>query len=406
MPRFTVKALSSSGEIVEARVDADNREAAWAKVKRTGVVPVKVEALSDTATTKIGFAPLFGERRPGHRETLAFTRELATLLEAGIALDRVLDKLAGLQPSPGLRKVLRGVSADVKSGSSLSAAMARAPDVFPPFYTGLVNAGEAGGTLPSVLGDIAAIIHARQVLSEKIAASLLYPVIVLLMIAASFVILMAWVVPEFRPLLESQGSNIPMSAAVVLLLSGLVVDWGWAIAILGAAGVLLAIRIVKSQPGRRSIDRGMLGLPKIGPVLRGFEAARYCRALGTLLSNGVTLSTAVGLAGNVVENTAVSTALSRTAAGLARGRRLAQVLRAARVMPPLVMEIVDVGEESGNLGDMLILAADTAQSEAEASLQKLVVAIAPLVTILLGAFVAVIIGTILSAMLSTYDVPL
>lgn len=406
MPRFNVKALSKSGEIIESRVTAENRDAALNIAKLRGVLPIKVETEVAGRTTKKDKLSLFGERSVGYREVLAFTRELAMLLKAGIALDRALDKLVELQTSAKFRKILRDISAQVKSGKPLSASMARSPKIFPPFYTGLVNAGETGGTLQSVLGDIANIIQARQELSEKITASLLYPLIVLLMIVASFIILMAWVVPEFRPLLESQGSQIPTSATIVLFLSGLVVNWGWAIAILGAAGIALAMKAVKSESGRRAIDRTLLQLPTIGNIVLGFEAARYCRALGTLLSNGVTITASVGLAGEVVENRSVAKALSTAAAGLTRGRGLAQVLRRTSIIPPLVMEIVDVGEESGNLNDMLFLAADTAQSEAQNSLQKLVVMIAPLVTVLLGAFVAIVIGTILSAILSTYDVPL
>ncbi len=406
MPRFNVTALSKTGEMINNRVVADSSDAAMKLVKDRGIVPIKVEIEKAGAVNVSNSASLFSRDRIGHRELLAFTRELAMLSKAGIALDRALDKLVELQSSANFRKNLRTLSTNVKSGKSLGSAMARTPAVFPPFYTGLVNAGEAGGTLHLVLEDIANIIQAKQELSEKISASLLYPLIVLIMIAASFIILMAWVVPEFRPLLESQGTNIPTSAAIVLFLSNLVVNWGWAIAVVLMIVILVAIRATKNEVYRRMIDRTALRIPVLGDIVRGFEAARYCRALGTLLSNGVTIMDAVGLAGDAVDNRVVSRALYAVSGGLARGLSLARVLRRADIIPPLVLEIIDVGEESGNLNDMLFLAADTAQSKAQITLQKLVVMIAPLVTVLLGAFVAGIIGTILSAILSTYDVPL
>ena len=405
MPRYTVRSLSKSGEVVEHGYAASNPDEAMNAARKRGFVPIAAERIDRAGQKGKRALPFLTERRVGAREVLTFTRELAMLLKAGIPLDRSLDRLVELQPSSHMKKLLRSVSQSVKSGRTLSAAMSVDAAVFPSFYTGLVSAGETGGTLKTVLDDIADILEARLELSQKITSSLMYPLIVLVMIALSVTILMVWVVPEFRPLLESRGPDIPISAALVLFVSGLLIDWGWLFALAACLAAVVMLRMLKDEPNRRVLDGLLLQLPKIGDIVTGFETARYCRTLGTLLANGVTITDSAGLAAASVGNKAVRRSLSSASDGLSRGKSLATVLRGARVFDPLVLEIIAVGEEAGSLDGMLVLAAETAQSRAQSSLEKLTVLVAPVVTIVLGAFVALVIGTILSAIMGSYDVP-
>lgn len=405
MPRYNVKSLSRSGEIVEKGVVATSSDEAMNAVRQRGVVPIDAELVNKKNGLNSGLITLLSDRGVGTREVLTFTRELAMLLNAGIPLDRSLDKLVDLQPSSHLKKLLKKVSEGVRSGRSLSAAMAVDPTVFPAYYTGLINAGERGGALKSVLSEIAEILEAKLDLSQKVTSSLMYPLIVLVMISISVTVLMVWVVPEFRPLLESRGSEIPTSAALVLFVSGLLVDWGWMIALAFGLGILGAMRMLRGEANRRAVDRFLLRVPIIGEIVIGLETARYCRTLGTLLANGMTITDSVKLAAAAVGNRAVGGPLLTVADGLSRGRNLARVLRGMHIFDALVLEIIAVGEETGSLDKMLVLAADTAQSRAQSSLQKLTVLLTPLVTILLGVLVALIVGTILSAILGSYDVP-
>ena len=265
MSRYRYKALAPDGEVVLGHLAADSRQDAIAKLRQRGVVPLEAEAEARRkGAPRSQFLPRFEPKRIDRREVLAFTRELATLLHARIPLDRAVDKLAEPRAGGPFGRVLRSVSSNVKSGDTLATALRKSGSVFPPFYTGLVQAGEAAGTLPSVLDDLAKVITESQELRDKVLGSLTYPLIVLALIAVSFVILMAWVVPEFRPLLEREDADIPFTASVVLFLSGLVVDWGWLIAVLLAAFAVFALRLYRAGRLQAHIDRLALKIPRMG----------------------------------------------------------------------------------------------------------------------------------------------
>jgi len=215
-----------------------------------------------------------------------------------------------------------------------------------------------------------------------------------------------FVIPEFRPIFEDAGIDLPLTTRIVLVFSDLAVEWGWLL-LIGLLAALLALRrFSMSAAGRLGLDRRLLGAPLLGELVRRIETARFCRSLGTLRANGVTLIDAVAIAAGTLANKAVSQAALGITGPLAKGEGLSTPMRRTGCFPPLALQLIEVGEESGRLEDMLLQVADVYDKEVERSIQRLLAMLAPLVTILLGFLIAFIIGSILAAILGTYDIAL
>jgi general secretion pathway protein F len=404
--RFSYKAISPNGDVLEGELAAESREDALARLRRDGVMPLKADALRTPRRGIIKFDLSRTERMGGKRVLLLFTRELATLLRAGIALDRALARLSDPSRPGSFQTCVGKLLNDVKRGRSLSDAMAKQPDIFPAFYVGMIRAGEAGGTLHGVLERLVETIEKAERLNQRLRSALVYPVLVLLMTVLSLIIIMTQVVPEFRSLFENIGEELPLTTRAVLQASDLTIEWGWLIVASTAALALLARIGWQTKGGRLHRDRWILGLPLIGDVVKKAETARFCRTLGTLLENGVTHLQAVEIAIGTLANRAIAEKTSIMRIALEKGEGLAIPLRMGNVFPTLALQLIEVGEESGSLDRMLRQVADVYDEETHRSIERLLAMLVPLVTIALGILIAVVIGAVLSAILSTYDLPL
>jgi general secretion pathway protein F len=402
--QFEYRAIAPGGEVVLGEIAAASREAAIGGLRRKGVVPLRV-AEARSGGGRRAFASL-RRRKPNVKDLMLFTRELAILLAAGIALDRALATLERIVVDGPMRGLPGQVLDAVKGGASLADALASRGDVFPAFYVGMVRAGEAGGSQVLVLERLANMLERSEALKASIRSALLYPLLVLIITGLSLVVLLVFVIPEFRPMFEDAGVDLPLSTRIVLVFSDLAVEWGWLL-LIGLLAALLALRRFSvSEAGRLRLDRWLLGAPLLGELVRRIETARFCRSLGTLRANGVALIDAVGIAAGTLGNRAVSEAARQTIGPLAKGEGLSTPMRRTGCFPPLALQLIEVGEESGRLADMLLQVADVYDKEVERSIERLLALLAPLVTILLGFLIAFIIGSILAAILGTYDIAL
>ncbi|MEO0819500.1 MAG: type II secretion system F family protein [Pseudomonadota bacterium] len=406
MARFRYKALGDGGEIRSGQLRAESREDAIGRLRRMGVVPLSIEGAGAegaglAARLGGGLRALLPAPRPQGRDLMLLTRELFIMLSAGVTVDRALAKLDGILRRGALAGVPGALLQKVKGGGSLGDAMATRPDVFPAYYVGMVRAGEAGGALAPVLKRLSDMVGRNEALRAKIRSALTYPLIVLTLTGFSLVILFVYVVPEFRPVFEQAGEDMPAPAAAILAASELLTDHGSAL-LLGLLAVLLLLRRMQGLGGGR-LDRALLHLPLFGGLVRRIETARFCRTLGTLRANGVPLVDGVAIAAGTLGNRVVAAAARAMADPLARGEGLAGPMQAAGVFPELAVQLVEVGEESGKLQDMLLQVAEVFDEEVEESLQRLLALLTPLMTVLLGGLIAFVIGTILSAILSSYD---
>lgn len=404
MAQFGYKAIAPGGEVVAGEISAETREAAISGLRLKGVVPLRVEARRSTRRSLPTSGSLRRRRKPGAKDLMLFTREIGILLGAGIPLDRTLAILDGIVVDGPMQGLPEQILDAVRGGASLSDALQARSDVFPTFFVGMVRAGEAGGSLVAVLERLSNMLERSEALRARIRAALLYPLLVLILTGLSLVVLLVFVIPEFRPIFEGAEMKLPLPTIIVLAFSDFATEWGWLVLVGLLIGLLVLRRFSMAEAGRIRMDRWMLGAPLIGELVRRIETARFCRSLGTLRANGVTLIDAVGIAADTLGNRAVSDAARRTIGPLATGKGLSAPMRQTGCFPPLALQLIEVGEESGRLEDMLLQVADVYDKEVERSIERMLALLTPIVTILLGCLVAFIIGSILAAILGSYDI--
>jgi general secretion pathway protein F len=403
MPRFRYKAVSATGEVVEGALEAASRSALIDQLRGQGHMPIRADALAERSAARWWQKPIRLSRGLTQPDVILITRQLATLLQAGLPLDRALAMIAELEPEGPRLAFVNDVLEAVRGGTPLAEALTARSAVLPPFYIGMVRAGEAGNTLDSVLARLADTLERAQALREGVRSAMYYPLIVIVVAVATLVLLLTAVVPEFKPLFEDSGATLPTPMAVLLAVGDFLQAWWWTL-IAAVVALVLAIRAHNRQPqGRLRWHRWLLRLPLFGELVIKVEVARFARTLGTLLANGVTALAAFSIATGAIGNRAVARAVESTGGRLKRGEGLARPLRELPLFPRLAAQLVQVGEDSGQLEQMLLKVADIYDEEVRRTLQRVVALLVPLVTIGLGLLVAGIIGTMLTAILATYD---
>lgn len=406
MTRFHYKAVSGSGEMVEGEIEASSQSGAVNQLHDRGFTPIRADEIKGPSAGNFLSRDLFGRRAASSREVGLLTRELATLVHAGLPLDRSLEILIDLAERAPLARLLTRVLDGVREGATLADSLAAQQGVFPPYYVSMVQAGETGGALDEVLARLAEFIERSQAARDRVTSALIYPMIVLGMAGLSVIILLTVVVPEFKPMFEDAGAALPWPTRVVVVVGDAFQDYWWMM-LLGLAALVAGVRLWLRDPAsRRRWDGLVLDLPLFGDLVRKVEVARFARVVGTLVTNGVTVLTALTIARNTFKNTALAKSIDDVAESLKQGRGLAEPLVQAGMFPSLALHLVRVGEETGRLEEMLLKIAEIYDTEVERATQRLLALLVPLVTILLGLLIAAIIGSVFSAMLGVYDLPL
>jgi len=402
MARYRYKAVTSAGEIVEGVIDAADCQAVVDRLHAQGSTPIRAE---ESAVRSVRSLSLFGRRRRRLDPTTVMhaTRELATLLGAGLTVDRALSVLEEISDDDAVRGFLDSVLQSVRGGATLAEALMPHKESLPAYYIGLVRAGEAGGALESVMARLAEALERAQALRESVRSAMYYPAFVLIMSVLTLAVLFTLVIPEFRPLFEDSEHPIPTSMAAILAISdGLKAYWWIVVAALLA--IIFAIRrYLATGEGRRRFDRRILRTPLAGDLITKLEVARFSRTLGTLLANGVMVLNALSITAEGISNRSIAQAITDLANRLKRGEGLAVPLTETGIFPRVAVQLVQVGEESGQLEAMLLRIADIYDEEVKRTLQRLLAMLVPVMTIFVGIFVAGIIATMLTAILSTYE---
>jgi len=409
MPRYAYRALDAQGELVKGEMESADRASLVEALRSRGYRPLHTEpAQGGGRPGAAGLRkPLFQRRHRGMNagEVALFTRELATLLAAGLPLDQALSTIAGQAERASMATTTRALQESVRGGSSFSEALASHPGIFPGHYVGLVRAGEAGGTLDKVVAELADSLEHAQAMRHEVRSALNYPILVLVAAGISILVLLFAVIPEFEPLFESAGGELPITAAVVLSLSQGLRSYWWALAIVLLA-LLPILRALRTSPAMRArLDTWLLRLPAVGQLLHKIEAARFCRTLGTLLENGVDVVPALEMSGRTLANSRLAARIAAVGPRLRRGEGLSEPLTESGVLPELAARLVQTGEASGALGRMLMTVSRIYEGEIGRETRKLVALIVPVVTLLIGLVVFAVIGAILSAILTSYDLP-
>ena len=404
MAQFRYRALAPSGEITEGVMVAPDRDAVVARLRANDHLPIRTERLDqpDPSADAAPAAP--PRRRPRWRRRVGpgavamFTREMHTLLDAGLTADRALQVIAETNANPGLAAVAGELRQRVHGGAALSEAMAAHGQLFGPFYRAMVRAGEAGGSLDATLEGLAGYLERTERLVASVRSALIYPMILVVAAGVSVLILMILVVPQFEMLFRETATEIPWITQVVIALSRFLRGYGWML-VLAALGAWLVLRLPWRSPAARARRDGwLLRLPVIGSLIARIEVERFARSLATLLTNGVSLPAALELSGAAVNNQVIARVAARAVERVKEGERLAGVLQASGVIPPLAVQLIKVGEESGRLEAMLLKLADGYAQEVEVSLKRLVALIEPLLILLIGGLVALVVVSLVAAL--------
>lgn len=399
MPRYYYKAVKLDGEEVEGEQDAADEAALIAHLQAEGLLPLKTRSAGGLT------AQLARRRQRGlqAKDIESLTRQLATLLESGLTLDRSLGVLAELTPEAHVQQVLVDLQERVRGGATFSAALEGQGGQFPKLYVNMVRAGEASGALDQVLGRLADYLERNAELRGTVTSALVYPSILLVVAGLSVIMLLVFVVPQFTVLFEDMGAALPTPTRIVVGAGDLFRDYWWALLVLVALIAVVMERWLQNPDNRRAFDYRVMRLPLFGDLIWKMETARLCHTLSTLLKNGLPLLSGLNLAKEVVNNRKVGDGLDEVAEDLKHGRGLAEPLTSRAVLPQLALQMIRVGEESGTLDAMLAKVADIFDRETRTSVQRTLTLLEPALIIGLGVIVAGIIISILMAILGANE---
>jgi len=403
MPTFQYEAMNSVGQVVKDDVEANSQEEAIAKIRAMGHFPTKIKerAARKGARQAAGTARDAGSGTTARRKSVGrvpmkiltqFTRQLSTLQDAGLPILRSLRILEQQQKPGPMRVGIRTVADDVESGASLSEAMARHPRAFNKLYTNMVAAGEAGGVLDTVLRRLAEFMESAQRLKRKVIGAMVYPVAVITFALLIVVGIMWVIVPKFKSIYESFQTTLPGVTVMLIDISDWVKKGGWAVILVSPVALFLVIKLLKqSEGGRHLVDSVKLKIPLVGTILAKTAVARFSRTLGTLLAAGVPILEAISITRETTGNEVFSRALIKVHDGIREGEDFAAPLRQAKIVEPMVVSMIDVGEETGELDKMLSRVADNYDEEVETTVAAMVSMLEPVMVIVLGVIVGFIV---------------
>jgi general secretion pathway protein F len=404
MPVFRYKAVNPEGDVAIGEIEAANESEIVDRLRDQGMLPMQVAPAAGAAVA-LGPSPgaaieptrrtWFQSKSVTRDQLLAITRELATLLRAGLPLDRALEILIGLAPSAPSLALLQQIRDDVRGGKSLSQALDARRDVFSRFYVNIVRAGEAGGALGVVLTRLADTMERNKELRESVKSALIYPTILICVAVTSVIVLLMWVVPQFEQTFAQAGKALPLPTAVVIFVGTMLKRWWWAIAIVVAVLVWWFRRRLAVPSVRQRWDARVLRMPLVGTLVMKVEIARFARTLSTLLGNGVTLLSGLGIVKETIGNSVLADALDGVIARLREGKGFGRPLGETGLYPKLAVQMILVGEESGRLEEMLSRVADVYDREVQMEVKRFLSVLEPALILSLAVLIGGIVFSIL-----------
>ncbi len=396
MAIFSYRATTMEGAIVEGAIEAADEKSAIERLKNSGIIPLKVAAPEEGIKKRITL-------RSSKTDLLTFTTELSSLLSAGLPLDRSLNILSEISESKEMKNIIQSILKSIREGSSFSDALQRHPKVFPRLYINMIRAGEAGGVLDVVLDKLNEFLESSKELKEHVLSVMIYPIILIVTSGISIIILLTYVLPKFSVIFAELGSSLPLPTQVLLRFSNALKSYWWIVLSVMIAGWIIFKNYIKSDTGRYNWDAFKLKL--MGEVIRKLETARFCRTLGTLLRSGVPLLQALNNARDVINNQVIASAIDAVSAGAKEGKGIAVPLSSANVFPPLALSMIKVGEETGQLDNMLMKVASTYEKSLNVAIKRFVSLLEPAMILSMGLIIGFIVISMLMAIFSITELP-
>jgi general secretion pathway protein F len=408
MTTYFYQATDPAGKIIEGDIEASDYRGAIQKVRGLDYFPIKVtEEKPDTPFLKKLKAPsieAFSFSKVSSYELMNFTQQLATLISSKLTLDKSLSITTRLTENEKTREIFQDIQKRVHGGSSFADALAAYPDVFSKMYVNIVRAGELGGVLEIVLKRLAEFLENNEETKNKILSALIYPTILILAGVGAIVFLLTCVVPKLSGVFEGSGKAVPFITRVLLNTSTIMSQYWWSLGLGLIVAVLAFGLFLKSDLGRRLWDGLVLKLPIFGDLVRKIEMSRFSRTMSTLLNSGVPVLQALNVVQSVINNRVIALAMAPLQEGLKSGQGISRPLQKTNIFPPLAVHMIVVGEETGELENMLVKVADTYDKEVNNAIQRTLKIFEPMLVLTIGGSVIFIVASILMGMMEVTNI--
>jgi type IV pilus assembly protein PilC len=389
MPIYKWEGKTLKGVIKKGEMEAATEGAIRIHLRQQNIIPTKISAKAK----EISIPSPFGKRVP-QRSIAIFTRQLATMIDAGLPLVQSLEILASQQDNKIFKGILREIREDVEGGSTFAGALKKHSNIFNDLYTNLVVAGEEGGILDNILNRLAAYIEKAEALKKKVKSALVYPSVIIAVAIGVVAILLVFVIPVFEQMFSSAGQQLPLPTLIVVVISKYVRKYAF---IFIPAFILLIFLLRKyhqTENGKTVMDRMLLKAPVFGDLFRKIAVARFSRTLGTLVSSGVPILDGLNIVSKTAGNKVIETAILNARNSIREGETIAEPLSRSNIFPPMVIQMISVGESTGALDSMLTKIAEFYEDEVDVAVSNLTSMLEPLLMIFLG----VVIGGVVIAM--------
>jgi general secretion pathway protein F len=396
LPVFSYRATKLDGSILEGVIEASDEKNAIEKLKNTGFIPLKIASPKEGLKKKISL-------RSSKADLLTFTTELSALLNAGLPLDRSLNILSEISENKEMKNIMQGILKAIREGSSFSDSLQQYPKLFPRLYTNMIRAGEAGGVLDAVLDKLNEFLETSKALRDHVLSVMIYPIMLIVTSGLSIIILLTYVLPKFSVIFAELGGALPLPTQILLSVSNILKAYWWIFGAIILASWLMLKGYIKSEKGRYQWDSFKLKL--LRDVITKLETARFCRTLGTLLKSGVPLLQAMNNAKDVIGNQVIAGSIDSVSAGAKEGKGIAGPLASTNVFPQLALSMIKVGEETGQLDDMLIKVANTYEKSLSIAIKRFVSLLEPAMILFMGLLIGFIIVSMLMAIFSITELP-
>jgi len=397
MPVYVWKGKNSLGEKRKGEIEAPDKAAALAQVKRLRISdPVIKEKPKDLLAGVAFFQP-----KVTGKDVVIFTRQLSTMIDAGLPLVQALEILEKQQANITFKKTLNSIRTDVESGSTLADSMRKHPKVFDNLFTNMIEAGETGGILDTILSRLAVFMEKAMALSKKIKGAMTYPTICLSLSIVILAVILIFVIPVFAEMFTSFGKALPLPTQIVINMSNFVKGYIIYIAIALIVFVYAFKKFYNTEKGRLSVDRALLTFPLVGELLRKVAVSKFTRTLGTMLHSGVPILEALQVVARTANNKVIERAVYRVSDSIAEGRPIAEPLEESGVFPNMVVQMISVGESVGALDTMLDKIADFYDEEVDQAVDNITSAIEPLMMVVLGGMIG---GVVIAMYLPIFQI--
>ncbi len=390
MNQFTWQGRNARGQLVSGRVEAEDPDRVADQLMKLDITPISIDTAPARVERMSGLRQRLGLDKPGLNDLLLFSRQMFTLSKAGVPLIQGLKNVAGSTRNATLAQAIERVVEALESGRGLAVGLALSPAVFPPMYVSIIRVGESSGALDKAFQQMADYLELEREFRARMKAALRYPIMVIIAMAVAVAIIMVWVVPVFAGFFAAQEAVLPLPTRIIMATSEFAVSWWWLILIAVAAGLIAFRRWIRTDSGRYLWDRTKLRLPAIGNILFQGTMARFARSFAMTYRSGVPLVQGLTLVSKAVENEYVGQAVADMRTGIERGESVSRTAHATGLFTPLVLQMISVGEETGEVDQMLQETAEFYEREVDYDLRNLSAAIEPILLVFLAVMVLIL----------------